>query len=398
MHHPSFEDLPRNSSDSVALPLLSDLDELGPNSGDIEMEPEPETLPATTRRPVLRLVLGGEGELGDDDVIDELLLLDDRQAAVLVEDVLDSNDEVFEAEPETVPMPRVDEDALTAPIHLLDMANVPDLSEIAEVEDLFTAEEVAKLRESIVPPFSPVAFVPPPPPSRSDMTSLSPFAIDGDILRLSIAPEPVRPVRTARAWTIAAVVACSMMFAASVASWMPGSSLHSSVASRALSPMSMPLVMTAEPMRDSTADDMAIIVDVAPQFIDVNERPARDDTSDRHASKREKNEAKEAEATPETPIEAPPVELAEFDVSKAQGSLASATGAASTCNDASGPSGMARVSITFAPSGRVTQAVVDGPPFAGTPLGSCIASKFRSASVPAFRGGPVTVKQTVHIR
>jgi hypothetical protein len=397
MHRPSFEDLSQVSADPVALPLLSDLDELGPNSGDIEMEPEPETLPATTRRPVLRLVLGGDGELGDDDVIDELLLLDDRQAAMLVHDVLDANDELIEVEPETLPAPRVDEDALTAPIHLLDMASVPELSEIAEVEDLFTDEEVAKLRVSVVPPFSPLAFVPPPPPSRSDMTSLSPFSIEGDILRLSLAPEPMRPVRTARGWTIAAVAACSMMFAASMASWMPGSSLHSGVASRALSPMSMPLVMTAEPAREAPADDMAIVVDVAPLYMDVNERPGREDASDRRESKREKNEAKEAETTAEAPVEAP-VELAEFDVSKAQGSLASATGAASTCNDASGPSGMARVSITFAPSGRVTQAVVDGPPFAGTPLGSCIASKFRAASVPAFRGGPVTVKQTVHIR
>jgi hypothetical protein len=55
---------------------------------------------------------------------------------------------------------------------------------------------------------------------------------------------------------------------------------------------------------------------------------------------------------------------------------------------------VARLSVTFAPSGRVTTAVIDGPPFAGTPEGSCIAAKFRAASIPRFSGGNVIVHRS----
>ncbi|MDP3278223.1 MAG: hypothetical protein Q8Q09_23755 [Deltaproteobacteria bacterium] len=50
---------------------------------------------------------------------------------------------------------------------------------------------------------------------------------------------------------------------------------------------------------------------------------------------------------------------------------------------ANGQTGIATVQVTFASSGRVTTAEV-GPPFAGTPTGSCIARAVRSATVPAF--------------
>ena len=62
------------------------------------------------------------------------------------------------------------------------------------------------------------------------------------------------------------------------------------------------------------------------------------------------------------------------------------------------PSGVAQVTITFAPSGRVTTALVAGPPFACTPTGGCVASTLRGARVPAFAGDPVTVRKTVTIQ
>jgi hypothetical protein len=63
-----------------------------------------------------------------------------------------------------------------------------------------------------------------------------------------------------------------------------------------------------------------------------------------------------------------------------------------------GPSGTASVSVTFAPSGRVTSAKVEGGPFSGTPTGVCIATAFRSAAVPPFDGSPITVRKSVSIR
>jgi hypothetical protein len=87
----------------------------------------------------------------------------------------------------------------------------------------------------------------------------------------------------------------------------------------------------------------------------------------------------------------------EFDKAAAAAALGGAVGQASGCKSAGDPSGVAKVSVTFAPSGRVTQALVLGPPFAGTATGGCIARAFRTASVPSFAGDPQTVTKTVNI-
>ncbi|MFO0549481.1 MAG: hypothetical protein U0271_13905 [Polyangiaceae bacterium] len=87
----------------------------------------------------------------------------------------------------------------------------------------------------------------------------------------------------------------------------------------------------------------------------------------------------------------------EFDKNAANAALGGASGSAAGCKQEGDPSGRARVSVTFAPSGRVTQAVVDGPPFAGTATGSCISRVFKKVTVPPFSGGPMTVTKTVSI-
>ena len=88
----------------------------------------------------------------------------------------------------------------------------------------------------------------------------------------------------------------------------------------------------------------------------------------------------------------------EFNRGAASSALGAAAGRAAGCRAPTDPSGTARVSVTFAPSGRATKAQVNGPPFAGTPTGGCIAAAFRSASVPPFSGDPVTVSKSVTIR
>jgi hypothetical protein len=55
------------------------------------------------------------------------------------------------------------------------------------------------------------------------------------------------------------------------------------------------------------------------------------------------------------------------------------------------PSGVGHVTLTFEPTGSLSSVVID-PPYAGTPMGTCIANKFRTVTVPAFSGDkPVTV-------
>jgi hypothetical protein len=87
----------------------------------------------------------------------------------------------------------------------------------------------------------------------------------------------------------------------------------------------------------------------------------------------------------------------EFDKAAANAALSGAMGQAAACKREGDPSGKAQVSVTFAPSGKATIANVNGPPFAGTATGGCIAKAFRSASVPPFSGDPMTVSKTVNI-
>jgi predicted Zn finger-like uncharacterized protein len=86
-----------------------------------------------------------------------------------------------------------------------------------------------------------------------------------------------------------------------------------------------------------------------------------------------------------------------FDRGAAVSALNAAAGAASGCKKPDGPTGTGRVSVTFAPTGRVTSSNVEGPPFAGTSVGGCVAARFRGASVPPFTGSPVTVHKSFTI-
>lgn len=83
-----------------------------------------------------------------------------------------------------------------------------------------------------------------------------------------------------------------------------------------------------------------------------------------------------------------------FDRAAASAALSAASGLASGCRSEGMPELTARVSVTFAPSGRVTTAVVHGPGLAGTAAGGCIARKFRTIRVEPFQGPPVTVHKS----
>ncbi len=103
-------------------------------------------------------------------------------------------------------------------------------------------------------------------------------------------------------------------------------------------------------------------------------------------------------ASPEPPKEEPKVEPAgEFNRDAARAALDGAAARASGCAQKNGPTGRGRVTVTFSPNGKASQASV-GPPFAGTPVGSCAVGAFKAASVPPFSGGPVTVSKSFFIK
>ena len=65
---------------------------------------------------------------------------------------------------------------------------------------------------------------------------------------------------------------------------------------------------------------------------------------------------------------------------------------ARSCGGIAGTS--VRVSVTFARTGRVSDARVEGAA-AGTPAGECMVGRFRGVQIPPFRGSSMTVYKTV---
>ncbi len=143
----------------------------------------------------------------------------------------------------------------------------------------------------------------------------------------------------------------------------------------------------------STGDPVAPAVPDKPEKPEAPEKPAPEPDK---PSKPEPSAPAPGSDPPKTP-DKPKGGENPFDKGAAAAALGSAAAQASGCRKASDPSGRARVTVTFAPSGRVTNAVVSGPPFAGTPTGGCIAATMRRARIPPFSGGAKTVGKTVVI-
>lgn len=96
-----------------------------------------------------------------------------------------------------------------------------------------------------------------------------------------------------------------------------------------------------------------------------------------------------AEAVPAQGQDAP------FDRGAAAGALGGVN--LQSCRKASGPTGSGHVKVVFLPSGVVASAEVDDSTFKGTPTGGCVARMFRTARVPPFGGGNVTVGKSFTI-
>jgi predicted Zn finger-like uncharacterized protein len=86
-----------------------------------------------------------------------------------------------------------------------------------------------------------------------------------------------------------------------------------------------------------------------------------------------------------------------FNKGAAIQALSVAASQATICKKPDGPTGTGKVTITFAPSGRATTAIVSGGSFGGTPVGGCVSNVFKRAKVPPFDGDPVTVSKSFTI-
>lgn len=82
-------------------------------------------------------------------------------------------------------------------------------------------------------------------------------------------------------------------------------------------------------------------------------------------------------------------------VQAAAAAFAAATESARRCAPPGSTPGEAKVRVTFAPSGDVVYAEVEGERFTGTALGACVAGKLRNMRVPPFSGGARSREETV---
>jgi hypothetical protein len=93
----------------------------------------------------------------------------------------------------------------------------------------------------------------------------------------------------------------------------------------------------------------------------------------------------------------PPAGEPAFADKAGEAALAAAAESARSCHRAGGPTGEARVKVTFATTGDVVYAEVEGEPFAGSVTAECVARKFRNAHVPPYTGAPRSFTATVRI-
>ena len=159
----------------------------------------------------------------------------------------------------------------------------------------------------------------------------------------------------------------------------------------------------AHPRRVTLEEDPPPSRPSAPETIQLDEgqpaaaaRPAAAPKPVLEAAKAPGPEAEPAtvslEDQPAPAPKAPPPEAERGPLNRgaAVSALAAAGGRAMGCKDPDGPSGSGRAMVTFSPEGPVSSVVLQ-PPFAGTGVGNCVVTAFRSARVPAFTGSAVTL-------
>ncbi len=128
------------------------------------------------------------------------------------------------------------------------------------------------------------------------------------------------------------------------------------------------------------------------------------DKEDAKSGKEAKDQADKESVAPQEPeLQAPPTEKppppdqrAPLNRASALTSLSTAANSAMACKRDGGPTGTGSASVTFSPEGPVSSVNLSAP-FAGTAVGACIQTVFKSAHVPAFSGSSVTLNKSFRI-
>jgi hypothetical protein len=256
-----------------------------------------------------------------------------------------------------------------------------------------------------------------PPPLSTDLGSVAPLALSS--------PPPAAPseMPANTGWKVATVGLAATLAVGLIAVFVPIDKIANSP-SQSLAATGVieepPLISVNE------LPVVGFVEEKTPEPVTVNEVaifayiPTRGEPSDSEKARREEADEPSASAdivTDDNPYRgeasanrteggesktepgelAPPETLPPFDRGAAAAALNAAASSAASCRQPGTPAGTVRVSVSIAPSGRATTAMVAGA-FAGTPVGGCIAKTFRAVRVEPFEGNLVTVHKTITIR
>lgn len=88
--------------------------------------------------------------------------------------------------------------------------------------------------------------------------------------------------------------------------------------------------------------------------------------------------------------------LGPFPRAKAQAEIDRVAAGIGSCTRSTGPFGATSVRVDFEPDGRV--GTLTRPPFAGTPVGSCISSRFLAIRIGPFQGTTTSIERAFIIQ
>ncbi len=104
--------------------------------------------------------------------------------------------------------------------------------------------------------------------------------------------------------------------------------------------------------------------------------------------------------TPPSPVAVkdagPPPDPNAFSESVARSKLSQANGVLPFCSKKDGVNGPGSAMVTFSPEGTVTSVAMN-PPYAGTPVGECVAGQLKRVKTNSFKGDPKTIKHSFDV-
>lgn len=209
------------------------------------------------------------------------------------------------------------------------------------------------------PAAMPAVSIPPPPiaPVFFTPSSFAPTAADWNELASPSLLATMKRTRPTNAWTGVGLFVAALTLAGGIG------------IGRSMNPPTLPPVAVPAPLPAS----------VAAESLSKTSTPAG---------------TTEPPAAPVAPSKPP----APFDAKAARAALDDAANAAKTCRAAGDPKGTVPTTVTFGPSGNVSNVAIHSSRYAGTKTARCIAERLSQARVSEFSGFPESLKKPVTVR